>query len=156
MQTYLYSYKDKGLEQRHCVVTTMQSNDLNIIFLVRINPCTWHFWLLILTEALKLLETKKWFLPVFPFMRLSVSHLKLIDEDCFKSLAINQYFYSHYLVYSHLHNLHNESLQGSKTCRIWKCLTANTLKDCCKTPNNISFHETLCVTDCIICHCLFV
>ena len=40
--TYLHSYKNKGLEQRHRIVTTIQSNGHYTISLVRINHCTWH------------------------------------------------------------------------------------------------------------------
>ena len=35
-EVYSYSYKDKGLEQRHCVVTMIQSYDQYMISLVRI------------------------------------------------------------------------------------------------------------------------
>ena len=42
LQTYLHSYKNKGLEQRHRIVTTIQSNGHYTISLVRINHCTWH------------------------------------------------------------------------------------------------------------------
>ena len=42
LQTYLHSYKNKGLEQRHHIVTTIQSNGHYTISLVRINHCTWH------------------------------------------------------------------------------------------------------------------
>ena len=38
----VYSYKNKRLEQRHRIVTTIQPNDHYTISLVRINHCTWH------------------------------------------------------------------------------------------------------------------
>ena len=77
------------VEKRHCVVTTIQLNDHYIISLIKINLCTWHYSLSLLTEALKLFETKEWFLLVFPFIRLSLRHLKIFDDDCPKSSAIN-------------------------------------------------------------------
>ena len=59
-----------------------------------INHCTWHSLLSILMVSLKSLETKKRFLPVFPFMRLSWSHIKIIDNYCSKLLTINPVFLS--------------------------------------------------------------
>ena len=94
LQTYLHSYKNKGLKQRHCIVTTIQSNGHYTFSLVKINHCTWHYLLSIIMVSLKLLETKKRFLPVFLFMWLSWSHIKIIDNHCSKSLTINIVFLS--------------------------------------------------------------
>ena len=50
-----------------------------------------YFLLSILMVSLKLLETKKWFLPVLPFMRLPWSHIE-INYYCSKLLTMNAVF----------------------------------------------------------------
>ena len=82
LQTYLHSYKNKGLEQRHRIVTTIQSNGHYTISLVRINHCIRHKLLSILMVS------------VFPFRWLSWSCIKIIDNHCSKSLTINPVFLS--------------------------------------------------------------